>query len=72
MRNPKEVANHIVQIAENSAELFLIKANVIERWPQRTIYLTQQIEQSEALIAEWLRLLVKPKSESRPFPSKKS
>jgi hypothetical protein len=62
MKSPQEVASHIVAIAENSAELFLIKAKVVERWPQRSVYLTQQIEHSEAVITEWLRLAAKQKA----------
>ena len=51
----KGIAANISKIAQYTTELELIKANVIERWPQRPIFLKQQIAQCESILADFFR-----------------
>jgi hypothetical protein len=59
MRTPADIAHHVRQIAEYTAELLLIKENAIARFPHRSVYLMQEIERSEAIIADWLHQFVR-------------
>jgi hypothetical protein len=48
------VAQAIRKIAEYSAERELIKEGLIERWPQRSVFLAEQIENHQDAVARWL------------------
>jgi hypothetical protein len=54
-RTAADIASHVRLIAEYTAELLLVEANAIERYPHRILYLKDQIKRSEAIIADWIR-----------------
>jgi hypothetical protein len=62
VKTPEEIGANVRLIAEYTAELLLIEAKAIERFPQRSVYLKRQIDQSEAIISDWIRKWCKTQS----------
>lgn len=52
--NANLIALQVRKIAEYSAEREMIKAGLIDRWPQRSVYLAEQIENCQDAISSCL------------------
>jgi hypothetical protein len=72
LKTPQEIAANVRLIAEYTAELLLIEAKAIERFPHRSLYLKREIDRAEIIIADWIRLmekfwLTKKKADEKDF-----